>query len=317
MRYRQFGRTGVQVSEIGFGSWAIGGASFGQVSDHESMAALATAEELGCNLVDTAAVYGRSEAVLGEFLRGRRDRWFLATKYSRQPAGMAATLEAQLRSLNTDHVDLYQLHWAPGHEHFSFYEELEHLKESGKVRFTGVSLYTARDIDFVLDNTRIDSIQVRLNLLDPLPVMQRLERLQRSGIAVIVRSVLHEGFLSGKYKLNSRFNSIHDQRNRWSGFRIRDTARMVERFRFLERETGSMLFGAVRYPLTLPVVSTVLLGTKSAEQAAVNFSSDITGTLSAEAMKAIAAEQRRLGLFATGWKGRLFALKRWVKSGLW
>jgi len=96
MPCRRFGNTGLQVSELGFGAWAIGGKSYGAVDRQESLRALARAEELGCNLVDTAMVYGQSELVLGEFLRGRRERWIVATKYSFQPEGMTATLERQL-----------------------------------------------------------------------------------------------------------------------------------------------------------------------------------------------------------------------------
>lgn len=316
MRYRSFGGTGARVSEVSFGAWAIGGRSFGEVSDSDSIQALSAAEALGCNFVDTAAVYGRSEKVLGEFLKHRRDRWFVATKYSKQPAGMTATLESQLRLLKTDYVDLYQLHWAPGREQYQFYEELERLKESGKVRFIGVSLYTTHDIDFVLDHTRIDSIQVKLSLLDPLPVMQRLEKLQSSSVAVIIRSAFHDGFLSGKYGRETRFTDPHDNRSRWSASRVRDTARMVERFRALENETGSLLVAAVRYVLTLPVVSTLILSTKSADQAAMNFSPSTAGALSPDAMRLISDTQHDLGLFSTGWRARLLTLKRRLASAM-
>ena len=88
MPYRRFGATGLEVSEVGFGAWAIGGKAYGSVDNAESLRALARAQELGCNLVDTAMVYGESEVVLGQFLKGRRNRWILATKYSYQPAGI-------------------------------------------------------------------------------------------------------------------------------------------------------------------------------------------------------------------------------------
>ena len=90
MEFRNFGKTGMQVSAVGFGAWAIGGNSFGMVDRQESLRALARAEELGCNFVDTAEVYGNSEAILGEFLVGRRDRWRVATKYSGQTGGLLA-----------------------------------------------------------------------------------------------------------------------------------------------------------------------------------------------------------------------------------
>src|SRR5512145_355790 len=113
MRHRPFGRTGLQVSEAGFGAWAIGGRSYGAVDRAEALRALAVAEELGCNLVDTAAVYGDSEEIFGKFLSGRRQRWIVATKYSGQEAGLVPTAEAQLRRLGLETIDLYQLHWVP------------------------------------------------------------------------------------------------------------------------------------------------------------------------------------------------------------
>jgi aryl-alcohol dehydrogenase-like predicted oxidoreductase len=84
----------MEVSEVGFGSWAIGGGSYGVVERAESLRALARAEELGCNFVDTAMAYGESELVIGDFLRGRRDKWIVATKYSGQQPNMTATLAA-------------------------------------------------------------------------------------------------------------------------------------------------------------------------------------------------------------------------------
>ena len=85
MRYRTLGGTDMAVSEIGFGAWGIGGNAYGGADRQESLRTLARAEELGCNFVDTAGVYGDSEAVLGEFLRGRRDKWLISTKFSAVP----------------------------------------------------------------------------------------------------------------------------------------------------------------------------------------------------------------------------------------
>src|SRR5262249_10601141 len=148
-----------------------------------------------------AAVYGDSEEVLGQFLQDRRSRWIVATKYSYQPAGMAATLEAQLRRLATDVVDFYQLHSPPEQEHVEHvYEELYRLKKAGKVRFVGVSLYSAHDIDQVIEQPLIDGIQVKFSLLDPDPFLQRVARLRQSRLAVLIRSTLKEGFLTGKFK---------------------------------------------------------------------------------------------------------------------
>jgi aryl-alcohol dehydrogenase-like predicted oxidoreductase len=295
MPYRSFGRTGLQVSEVGFGAWGIGGTSYGAVNRAESLRALARAEELGCNLADTAMIYGDSELVLGEFLRGRRSRWIVATKYSYQPAGMTTTLEQQLRRLGTDVIDFYQLHWQPAQQPYQrFYDELYKLKKAGKVRFVGLSLYTPRDIDYVVDHTMLDGIQAPFSLLDPDPFLLRIDRLRRSGLAVLIRSVLKEGFLAGKFRRDATFPDPNDQRHSWSAALIAATVDSVERFRFLEADAGSMVRAAVAYPLSFPEVSTVLIGTKTSVQADANFG-DIPGArLSTASLRRIAAVQDEL-----------------------
>jgi myo-inositol catabolism protein IolS len=292
MPYRRFGRTGLQVSEVRFGAWAIGGTAYGTIERAESLRALARAEELGCNLVDTAMIYGDSELVLGEFLRGRRNRWIVATKYSYQPAGMTATLEQQLRRLGTDVIDFYQLHWQPAQRPYErVYEELYRLKKAGKVRFVGLSLYSTRDIDYVIDQTTLDGVQVPFSLLDPDPFLLRMGRLRQSGLAVLIRSALKEGFLTGKFRRDASFPDPHDQRHSWSAARIAATVEAVERFRFLEADAGSMVRAAVAYPLSFPEVSTVLLGTKTAAQAEEDFGRIPGARLSTASLGRIAAVQ--------------------------
>jgi myo-inositol catabolism protein IolS len=290
MPYRRFGATGLQVSELGFGAWAIGGKAYGVVDRQDSLNALARAEALGCNLVDTAMVYGDSELVLGEFLRGRRSRWIVATKYSFQPPGMTATLERQLTRLGTDVVDFYQLH-SPDP---SLLEELYGLKRAGKVRFVGVSLYSARDIDQLIDHSMLDGVQLRFSLLDPDPFLRRVARLRQSGLAVLVRSTLKEGFLTGKFKRDATFPDVNDQRHSWSALEIAKTVDEVERFRFLEADAGSMVRAAVAYPLSFPEVSSVLLGTKNTAQAESNFAEIPGARLSAESLRRVLALQDEL-----------------------
>lgn len=296
MPYRQFGNTGLLVSEIGFGAWGIGGESYGAVQRTEALRALARAEDLGCNFVDTARVYGSSEDVLGEFLQGRRDRWVIATKHSRSNGPMTASLELQLRRLRTEFVDLYQLHFLPKPNERGLYEEIHRLKEQGKTRFVGISLDSADEIDQALDHVRFDSIQLPFSLLDPDPFLARVARLRASGIAVIIRSTLKEGFLTGKFTRNASFPDPLDQRHEWSRKQIEKVVDQVSRFRFLEEETGSLLRAAVHYPLSFPEVSTVIMGTKSAAQAESNFSDLPGGRLSTRSLQRIAQIQDELGL---------------------
>jgi myo-inositol catabolism protein IolS len=292
MPYRRFGATGLQVSEVGFGAWAIGGKAYGSVDNAESLRALARAEELGCNLVDTAMIYGESEVVLGQFLQGRRDRWIVATKYSYQPAGMTATLEQQLRRLGTEAVDFYQLHWPP--EEQGTYEELYRLKKAGKVRFIGASVYTTHEIDQVIDGEMLDGVQLPFSLLDPDPFELRIERLRKSGLAVLIRSALKEGFLTGKFTRTSTFPDPNDQRHSWSQAQIARTVDQAERFRFLAAESGSMVRAAIAYPLSFPEVSTVLLGTKNQAQAQANFAQIPGVRLSAASLQRVLAVQEAL-----------------------
>ena len=293
---RPFGKTGLQVSEVGFGAWGIGGQSYGGVERGESLRALARAEELGCNFVDTAAVYGVSEAVLGEFLASRRSRWIVATKYSGQAEGMTATIEQQLRRLRTDVIDFYQLHWMPRGKDEVLLKQLEQAKAAGKIRFAGVSLYSAKDIDDALENPLLDGFQVAFSLLDPDPFMARLETIRRHGKAVIVRSALREGFLTGKFRRDATFPDPNDQRHKLTRQQIEQTVDRVEQFRFLEAEAGSMVAAAARYPLSFPEVSTVILGTKSVAQAESNFGEVPGGTLTNDSLRRIESLQVELGL---------------------
>lgn len=296
MPYRHFGHTGLLVSEIGFGAWGIGGESYGSVQRTEALRALARAGDLGCNFVDTARVYGASEDVLGEFLQGRRDRWVVATKHSRSNGPMTASLEHQLRRLRTDFVDLYQLHFLPKQSEQGLYEEIHRLKEQGKTRFVGISLDSADEIDQVIDRVQLDSIQLPFSLLDPDPFLARVERLRASGIAIIIRSTLKEGFLTGKFTRDASFPDPLDQRHEWSREQIAKVVDQISRFRFLEHETGSLLRAAVHYPLSFPEVSTVIMGTKSVAQAESNFDDLPAGRLSTSSLQHIARLQDELGL---------------------
>ncbi len=293
---RVLGRTGLKVSEVGFGAWAIGGTSYGPVERSESLAALARAEELGCNLVDTAGVYGNSEEIIGKFLLGRREKWIVATKYSGQPPSIQAELEAQLRRLRTDYVDLYQLHWVPPRDD-KLYDSLQSLKASGKIRAIGVSLAGARSLSYVLERGDIDVIQIPFSLLDPYPFLDMYQRIVDLNMGVIIRSSLKEGFLTGKFTRTARFMDATDIRSKLSASEIERLVDSVERFRFLASRTRTLATAAISYPLSLPGVSAVILGTKSPRQALENFAPDVTRRLNRDTLERILETQRELGVF--------------------
>jgi myo-inositol catabolism protein IolS len=295
MPLRDFGRTGLKVSEVGFGAWAIGGQSYGRTERQESLAALARAEELGCNIVDTAAVYGASEEVLGEFLAGRRDRWVICTKYSAQEAGMRATLEDQLRRLGTDRIDFYMVHWRPGPDEAELYDELAALKQEGKIRFAGVSLRDQRDIRAVLDNPVVDGFMVPLNLLQPDPFLECRTEIAAAGKAVIARSTLREGFLAGGFNKDTRFTDPADQRSELTTAQIGRLVERVEQFRFLAPRAESLARAAIGYVLSFPEVSTAVLGIKNVWEAEQNCGKAAGYRLNRDELAAILEIQREQG----------------------
>lgn len=316
MLYRPFGNTGLRVSELGFGAWAIGGRSFGAVAPDDALRALHRAEELGCNFVDTAAVYGESETILGRFLKGRRDRWIVTSKFSGQECGMTRLVEQQLERLGTGHLDFYQLHSPPDRGQRHIYEELATLKRAGKVRFIGVSLYNEAHIDEFLAHSELDGFQLKFSLLDPRPLLDRLEAVRSRGAAVIARSCLRDGFLTGKYSAGAIFADPDDQRSRWSSYQIEKTSAAAEQFRFLEAEAASMTVGAIRYVLSFPAVSTVILSTKNQLQASQNFGIANASPLPPATLERIHRVQQELGLFSDSLISRARRLGRKIKSFL-
>lgn len=315
MLYRQFGNTDMRVSEVAFGSWAIGGNGYGASNRNESLCALARAEELGCNFIDTAKVYGEAERIIGDFLKGRRERWFVASKYSGQKAGIEKTLEDQLQTLKTDVIDFYQLHWAPRAQDHNLYDTLARLKKAGKIRYAGVSLYNVNDIDYVINKTTIDGFQVCLSLLDPIPFTQRLEAIADSGLGVVIRSCLKEGFLTGKFNSNVSFGDPNDQRSHWSKTRIRRTLQQVDSMRFLENASRTLMQAACAYPLSFAECSTLLIGTRNAAQANINFGVIPGLRLSTDELAQIIEAQKENGLYANA-AGGMRAILRKLKHVL-
>lgn len=294
LKRRPLGRTGLQVSELGFGGAGIGGVAYGDVTEAEALDALAVAADAGCNFIDTARIYGASEVVLGKHLRSRPAHWIVASKYSGQKAGMRATLEEQLTRLGVEAVDVYQVHWVPKGDDAALYEELYALRKAGKARFIGVSASTRGDIDYVLANTRLDTLQLPFNLLQPEPAISALPALRAAGMGVIARSVLREGFLTGKFDAGQRFDPKKDVRGGISPEKLAARLADVEKFRSLEEQAGSLAHAAIRYALSFDGIATAIIGTKTTAQARENFAPAARGALPAEVLAHIASVQRTL-----------------------
>ncbi len=280
---------GWKVSEIGFGAWAIGGNkhgnSYGPTEDKASLDALAKALEMGCNFFDTADVYGygHSEELLGQALRHKRDEVFLATKvggdfysgYTRMNFSaqyIRFALEKSLERLQTQWVDLYQLH-NPSLEMIEdgrVFAVMEELKREGKIRAIGVSVFDPEEGIAAIRDGRCDSIQVVFHLLRREAQRELFPLAAQTGTAIIAREPLMNGFLTGKFLQSPRFYP-GDIREGWPQDYIEAMRRKVDALRFLAGGERTMAQAAIRFALSDKAVSTVIPGCKTADQSAENF----------------------------------------------
>jgi aryl-alcohol dehydrogenase-like predicted oxidoreductase len=293
MIYRRLGRTELMVSEIGFGGLPIGGVHWGDVRDEQSLAALQRAFDLGVNFFDTADVYGRghSEEIIGQALSEVRERVIIATKagldfsrgaYARPnfaPEYIRSALEASLRRLRTDYIDVYLLHNPPQKlvRDDAIWQTLADLRQGGAIRFFGVSAKTVNDGMAYLkaereqETTRFgDVLQVPYNMLDQAAAAKGLFiAAHRQDWGVVSRVPLASGMLAGKYAADHYFPP-DDFRADWTRERLAETVRRVEAVRFLASEGRSMAQTAIAFVLSQEAASTVITGARTAEQVEEN-----------------------------------------------
>ncbi len=306
MRTRPFGKLGWPVTEIGFGAWAIGG-GWGDQRDEDSLAALNRALDLGLTFIDTAAGYGngRSERLIGQALKARGLRGGgngtirVATKIPpNQPgswppvAGERAAdrypeaylrrqVEERLRNLDTDTLDVLQLHtWS---RTFNRDPEplrvLAKLKQEGKLLAFGISTpeHDQNAMNELVRAGLLDSVQVIYNVFEQDPEEELLPLCAERGVAVIVRVVYDEGSLTGKFTRDTVFAENDFRRQYFSGDRLGRTVDRVERLReAVTKASGGaeqdLAAVAVRFALHHPAVSTVITGIRSVRQAELNCS---------------------------------------------
>src|SRR5258708_2678001 len=222
MNYRSLGRTGWRISEISFGAWAIGGA-WGDVSDEESLAALHAALDGGVNFFDTADVYGdgRSERLLAELRKERKEKFYIATKAGRRlpqqtPEGynrknLTAWIERSLKNLNTDTLDLLQLH-CPHPEVFyrpEVFGILDDLVKAGKLRHYGVSVEKIEEALKAIEFPNVQTVQIIFNLFRQRPAELFFAEAQKRQVGILARVPLASRMLSGKITPPSPFPNAH------------------------------------------------------------------------------------------------------------
>src|SRR5512139_3355261 len=218
MKYRPFGSTGWQVSTVSFGAWAIGG-TWGPVEDQQSLAALHRALDLGVNFFDTADVYGdgRSERLMAQLRHERHEPFYVATKagrrldphiasgYNRQ--NLTAFVERSLENLQTDALDLLQLHCPPTQVYYmpEVFGVLDDLAKAGKLRYYGVSVEKVEEALKAIEYPGIQTVQIIFNMFRQRPLDLFFAQAQRRRVGILARLPLSSGMLAGKMKPDSGF----------------------------------------------------------------------------------------------------------------
>jgi aryl-alcohol dehydrogenase-like predicted oxidoreductase len=294
MNYRLLGRTEFKISDIGFGSWAIGG-GWGDQSDADSLAALHRALELGVNFIDTAAGYGdgKSERLIAQALKDHPGRIYVATKTPATTAGpwppspycrwedrypekfLRQNIEQRLRNLQTDCLDLLQLHtwtraWNRDPQPFVI---LRQMQKEGKIRFVGVST-PEQDQNSVIDLMRdgwVDVVQVVYNIFEQEPAAELLPVAKETNVGIIVRVAFDEGSLTGKWTKETKFQPGDFRNNFFAGDRLARSVERVEKVRETLVGSGYTLpQAALKFTLAHPAVSTVIPGMRNVAQTEAN-----------------------------------------------
>ena len=313
MKYRTLGRTGWKVSEISFGAWAIGGA-WGDVSDAESLAALHAALDGGVNFFDTADVYGdgRSERLLAKLRQERKEKFYIATKAGRRlpqqtPEGysrknLTAWIERSLKNLNTDTIDLLQLH-CPHPEVFyrpEVFGILDDLVKAGKLRHYGVSVEKIEEALKAIEFPNVQSVQIIFNIFRQRPAELFFTEAQRRKVGILARVPLASGMLSGKLTRASTFakddhrgfnrhGEAFDRGETFSGVDYETGLRAVEKLRALVPPGATLAQLALRWILEFPAVTCAIPGGKRPAQVADNLAASDLPQLSAATLKKIRA----------------------------
>jgi aryl-alcohol dehydrogenase-like predicted oxidoreductase len=319
MRYRQLGSTGIEVSEIGYGAWGIGGSQWGGADDDESIQALNRAIDLGLNFIDTALAYGggRSERVVGQVVRERPETIYVATKVPPMnliwpaPAGVPVEevypgshirecAERSLDNLGLERIDLLQLHvWSDEWtDQGDWRAAVDDLRSAGKIGHFGISIndHQPGNALRLIASGAVDTVQVIYNLFDQSPEDELFPACREHGVGVIARVPLDEGALTGTIGPDTEFPEGDFRSSYFRGDRKRE---VQERVQAIAADLGiapdELAEVALRFVLSEPTVSTAIPGMRSVRNVERN----------------IAAAER--GGLPDDWREQLRA-HRWVRN---
>jgi len=311
MKQHPFGKTGIPVSEIGFGAWQIGSA-WGDVSEADGKAALTAALDAGITFIDTADVYGdgRSESLIAEVLKMRSGpRPFVASKAGRRlnphtvegynRKNLETFIDRSLKNLRVDSLDLVQLHCPPTEAYWrpEVFEAVDEIQKAGKIKAYGVSVEKVEEALKAIEFPNVVSVQIIFNLFRQRPADLFFKEARKKNIAVIARVPLASGLLSGKITKDTQF-AADDHRNfnrhgeafdvgeTFAGVPLETGLQAVDEIRKLVPAGASMAQFALRWILMHEAVTVVIPGARNGEQARTNAAAAELAPLSAETMAA-------------------------------
>jgi aryl-alcohol dehydrogenase-like predicted oxidoreductase len=313
MPLRTLGRTGLEISALGYGAWGIGKSMWIGADDDESLRALRRAIELGVNFLDTALGYGEghSERLVGEVVRSSSETVYVATKVPPKngqwpaPSGIQADVafpgdyvvactEESLRNLGLETIDVQQLHvwldeWVGQGD---WLEAVERLKADGKIRFFGVSIndHQAANAVRLIETGVVDSVQVIYNIFDQTPEAELFPAVEAADVGVIVRVAFDEGALTGKITPETEFPPGDFRNGYFGGDRKQEVWDRVQAItRDLDIPIERMPEIALRFVLSHPAVSTVIAGMRSLRNVEANAAAAELGPLSPDELEILRA----------------------------
>jgi aryl-alcohol dehydrogenase-like predicted oxidoreductase len=294
MNQRLFANTNNHVSEIGLGCWQLGGADWGDLDDQRAFDILNAAADSGITFLDTADVYGngRSETLIGKFIKHRTEKFFIATKLGRMSdlfpdkyteVGVRAATEASLQRLGIDALDLTQLHCVPPQvlQRGEIFEWLRKLKQDGKIKNFGASVESMSEAKVCLQQPGLCSLQIIFNIFRQKPIHSIFSEAKHKRVGIIVRLPLASGLLGGKMTKAQKFAAKdHRTYNRdgqafnvgetFAGLPFEKGVELADELKQFIPAGMSMADMAQRWILDHDAVSTVITGASKPEQAAAN-----------------------------------------------
>ena len=310
MQYRELGRTGWKVSALSFGAWAIGG-TWGPVQEEESLAALRRALDLGVNFFDTADVYGDglSERLIAKLRQETKQPIHIATKAGRRldphvasgynRANLTAFVERSLKNLDTEALDLLQLHCPPTEVYYmpEVFGVLDDLVQAGKLQYYGVSVEKVEEALKAIEYPNVQTVQIIFNLFRQRPADLFFQQAQLRRVGILARVPLSSGMLTGKFTAHSKFASddhrafnrageAFDRGETFSGVDYETGLNAVEELKKLCPPGMSLTQFALRWILMFDAVTCAIPGAKRPAQAEENFAAADLPPLSDEVMRA-------------------------------